>query len=296
MDISIDKNSGFCFGVVSAIKAAEDELAKHGVFYCLGDIVHNNREVERLKAMGLVMINHEQFRELKDCRVMIRAHGEPPETYRIALKNNIELVDASCPVVLRLQNQIRKGYEQALEAGGQIVILGKEGHAEVNGLVGQTGGNAIIISGVEDLDKIDFSKDIYLYSQTTMSIAGFHSTVAAIRARIGQSGGTSRIRFVANDTICRQVANRGNQVREFASQHDVLIFVSDKKSSNGTFLFEVCREVNEKSYFVTSAADLQKEWFKDIRTVGISGATSTPPWVMEEIRTAILQLGGEISH
>lgn len=293
MEISIDEKSGFCFGVVFAIKAAEEELEKRGSLYCLGDIVHNNREVERLKAKGLVMIDHEQFSKLHNCRVMIRAHGEPPETYRIALENNIELVDASCPVVLRLQNQIRIGYEESRTVNGQIVITGKEGHAEVNGLVGQTSGNAIIISGETEIDKIDFNRDIYLYSQTTMSIIGFQKTVEAIRERIRTTGSAAKVRFLSNDTICRQVSNRGAQISEFAAQHEVVVFVSDTKSSNGTYLFEVCKEVNPHSYFVTSGDDLRPEWFMGVKTVGISGATSTPPWVMEEVMRAIREFGTE---
>ena len=293
MQVEIDRNSGFCFGVVFAIKAAEAELEANGTLYCLGEIVHNSREVGRLREKGLRMINHEGFRQLKNCTVMIRAHGEPPETYRIARENNITLIDASCPVVLKLQNKIRKGYELSLQEKGQIVITGKEGHAEVNGLVGQTLGNAIIIAGPGDVDKIDYSRDIYLYSQTTMSTVEFQETLNAIHQRIQASGRASLIHFIANDTICRQVSNRAPQIREFASGFDVVIFVSDAQSSNGTYLYEVCLSANPDSHFVTSGADLQASWFKGKHTVGISGATSTPLWVMEEVRLAVLSLCGE---
>jgi 4-hydroxy-3-methylbut-2-en-1-yl diphosphate reductase len=288
MKIAIDPQSGFCFGVVFAIRAAEEELERSGELYCLGDIVHNNQEVERLFRKGLKVINHEQLRKLHDCKVLIRAHGEPPETYSIALENNIELIDASCPVVLRLQNSIRKGFEEALRDNGQIVIYGKEGHAEVNALVGQTLGNAIIINGVDDLDKLDYSKPVYLYSQTTKSTGVFRNIVDEIRKRLDRSG--HRINFITNDTICRQVSNRENQVRTFAARHDVIIFVSDKKSSNGTFLYSVCLSVNPKTYFISGINELQKEWFAGAESVGISGATSTPGWVMEEVLQAVKEM------
>ncbi len=287
MEVTIDRKSGFCFGVVSAIKAAEAELSTHGQLYCLGDIVHNNREVERLKKRGLIMIDHAEFKNLQHSRVMIRAHGEPPETYEIARRNNIELIDASCPVVLKLQQQIRKGYLNTLENGGQIVITGKEGHAEVNGLVGQTENTAIIVAGLADLNKIDFSKDVYLYSQTTMSLSGFNEIVAAIQERLSAQSPERKLCFIPHDTICRQVSSRGSQLRNFAAQHQLILFVSDTKSSNGTSLFQICHAVNPRSYFVTGPADLNPDWFCGITTVGISGATSTPPWVMEEIKTLV---------
>jgi 4-hydroxy-3-methylbut-2-en-1-yl diphosphate reductase len=288
MKVTIDPQSGFCFGVVFAIKAAEEELERSGELYCLGDIVHNNQEVDRLFRKGLKVINHEQLKHLHDCKVLIRAHGEPPETYSIALENNIELIDASCPVVLRLQNSIRKGFEEALLDGGQIVIYGKEGHAEVNALVGQTSGNAIIINGVDDLDQLDYQKPVYLYSQTTKSTGVFRNIVEEILRRLDRTG--NRINFITNDTICRQVSNRENQVRMFAVKHDVIIFVSDKKSSNGTFLYSVCLSVNPKTYFISAKNELQKEWFTGAKSVGISGATSTPGWVMEEVSRAIKEM------
>ncbi len=290
MEINIDQKSGFCFGVVFAIRAAEVELEVSGKLYCLGEIVHNIREVDRLKAKGLEMIDHEQFKKLKNCKVMIRAHGEPPETYRLALENNIDLIDASCPVVLKLQNNIRSGYELSLAGKGQIVIIGKEGHAEVNGLLGQTHGNAIVVAGAQDIDRIDFSRDIYLYSQTTMSTMGFQKTLSAIQDRIRESGKNAQVRLFTNDTICRQVSSRAPQVKEFSEKHDVIIFVSDKNSSNGTFLYQICKETNPKSYFVTLVNDLKTSWFEGVNSVGISGATSTPFWVMEEMKQAISEM------
>jgi 4-hydroxy-3-methylbut-2-en-1-yl diphosphate reductase len=290
MKVVIDPHSGFCFGVVFAIRAAELELEQSGSLYCLGDIVHNNQEVERLSSKGLLVIDHKQLTELKNCKVLIRAHGEPPETYRIALKNNIELIDASCPVVLKLQNNIRCGFEDTITDQGQIVIYGKEGHAEVNGLVGQTRGKAIIISGIPDLDKIDYKRNIFLYSQTTMSTEGFKSTVEEIHRRLDLSDSGAEVRFLPHDSICRQVSNRAPQVRDFAIQHDVIIFVSDKKSSNGTFLYSVSLSVNPQSYFISSKDELKSEWFIQAKSVGISGATSTPLWVMEEILNAIQDL------
>jgi 4-hydroxy-3-methylbut-2-en-1-yl diphosphate reductase len=290
MKITIDPQSGFCFGVVFAIKAAEEELERSGQLYCLGDIVHNNQEVERLNRKGLKVIDHKQLKDLHDCKVLIRAHGEPPETYSIALKNNIELIDASCPVVLRLQNSIRKGFEEAHNDNGQIVIYGKKGHAEVNGLVGQTIGNAVIITNESDLDKIDYHRPVYLYSQTTMSMEVFRRIVEEIRRRAGESG--NLIHFIPNDSICRQVSNREIRVKLFAAQHDVIIFVSDKKSSNGTFLYSVCLSVNTQTYFISGKNELRKEWFLNADTVGISGATSTPKWVMVEISEAITVMCG----
>lgn len=284
MKVTIDPHSGFCFGVVFAINAAEEELERPGDLYCLGDIVHNNHEVERLSKKGLIIIDHNKLKELKDCRVLIRAHGEPPDTYRVALENNIELIDASCPVVLKLQNSIRCGYETAKNDNGQIVIFGKERHAEVNGLVGQTGSNAVIINGVEDIDRIDFSKSIYLYSQTTKSTEEFRSIVNEINKRVDKD----KITFIPRDTICRQVSNRIPQIKKFASEYDVIVFVSDKKSSNGTFLFNVCMSVNKNSYFISSVDEIRKEWFINAETIGVSGATSTPRRIMEEVQIAIM--------
>ncbi|MCB0396498.1 MAG: 4-hydroxy-3-methylbut-2-enyl diphosphate reductase [Flavobacteriales bacterium] len=287
MKVNIDPNSGFCFGVVYAIEMAEDELAQSGTLYCLGDIVHNNREVERLTAKGLKIINHEELAELKDCKVLIRAHGEPPQTYEVAIRNNIELIDASCPVVLKLQHRVRNGFERSIENDGQIIIYGKEGHAEVNGLVGQTGGKAIIVTTEEDLQKVDFTKPIYLYSQTTKSTDGFYKMKKNIEERIKLAGGDGEVGFVANDTICRQVANREPHMKDFASRHDVVVFVSGKKSSNGKILYDVCKSVNPDSYFVSSEDEIQEAWFAGKERIGVCGATSTPMWLMEKVANCI---------
>ena len=280
MEVTIDANSGFCFGVVYAIQMAEDELDASGELYCLGDIVHNNMEVERLEARGLKIINHEQLKQLKDTKVLIRAHGEPPETYKIAVENNIELIDASCPVVLKLQNRIRNGYEQMHE--GQIVLYGKEGHAEVNGLVGQTNGNAIIADTIADLDKVDFTKPIRFFSQTTQPTDGYKKMKEEIEKRFKEAGNDA-LSFEANDTLCRQVSNREPQLITFSNFHNVIVFVSGKKSSNGKVLYDVCHSVNPRSYFVSTWEEIQPEWFNPEDSVGICGATSTPMWLMEEI-------------
>lgn len=290
MKIDIDSNSGFCFGVVNAIQLAEMELERNDALYCLGDIVHNSAEVERLKEKGLITIDHEQFKILKDCKVLLRAHGEPPETYQTAIKNNIQLIDASCPVVLKLQNNIKLGFDDILSKGGQVVIYGKEGHAEVNGLVGQTNGKAIVIGGMEDLNKIDFSKPINLFSQTTKSIAGFYEIQKEIKKRMISTQGTKDVEFISNDTICRQVSHREPQLREFVKKHHVVVFVSGKKSSNGRMLFEVCKDENPNTYFVSDADELQKEWFVNAETVGVCGATSTPRWLMEKVAKNIENL------
>lgn len=284
MNITIDPNSGFCFGVVFAIQMAEDELDKGESLYCLGDIVHNNREVERLEAKGLQIIDHEVLKQLKNTKVLIRAHGEPPETYKIALENNIELIDASCPVVLKLQNRIRKGYE---DTQGQIVLYGKQGHAEVNGLAGQTNGNAIVVNSVEDLNKVDFSKPIQFFSQTTQSTEGFEMMKNEIEKRIKANNSNTDLLFEANDTLCRQVSNREPQLKEFASQFDVIVFVSGKKSANGKVLFDVCKSVNSNTFFVSSEDEIELQWFQDVDSVGICGATSTPMWLMEEVAKKI---------
>jgi 4-hydroxy-3-methylbut-2-en-1-yl diphosphate reductase len=287
MRIEIDNNSGFCFGVVNAIQLAEKELENNDILYCLGDIVHNSAEVERLKSKGLSTINHEQFKKLKNCKVLLRAHGEPPETYEIAKKNNIQLIDASCPVVLKLQNNIKLGFDDFLKKGGQVVIYGKEGHAEVNGLVGQTNGQAIVIGGLNDLEKIDFSKPVNLFSQTTKSIEGFYEVQKEIKKRMIKTQGTEDIHFEANDTICRQVSHRQPQLREFVKKHDVVIFVSGKKSSNGRMLFKVSQAENPNTFFVSKESELERAWFNDVKSVGVCGATSTPRWLMEKIATEI---------
>jgi 4-hydroxy-3-methylbut-2-enyl diphosphate reductase len=286
MIINIDDKSGFCFGVVNTISKAEEELDKSGKLYCLGNIVHNNAEVERLQKKGLVTINYEEFEQLKNCKVLIRAHGEPPKTYETARKNNIELIDASCKVVLKLQSRIRKSFSEN-DNERQIVIYGKEGHAEVNGLVGQTKSKAIVIKQISDLNKIDFSKPVVLFSQTTMDIDNFAIISNEISSRMQKIFGTDEIPFIINDTICRQVANRAPHLRQFAVNNDVIIFASGKDSSNGKVLFEVCKKINANSYFVSGIPDIDKSWFKEVNSVGICGATSTPRWLMEEIAAYI---------
>lgn len=288
MKITIDDNSGFCFGVVYAIQKAEDELDEFGKLYCLGDIVHNDIEVKRLTAKGLQIINHEDLKNLKNCKVLIRAHGEPPETYKIALQNNIELIDASCPVVLKLQNRVKTAYDESLPNDAQIIIYGQEGHAEVNGLVGQTNKTATIVRYEEDLDKIDYSRPIIFFSQTTKSTAGYYKMKEMIEQRAKQVIPEATVE--ANDTICRQVSNREPQLKKFATQHDVIIFVSGIKSSNGKVLYQVCKSVNEKSYFISDENELQPQWFENVESVGICGATSTPMWLMEKVGDCILRM------
>ncbi|MEY3343792.1 MAG: hypothetical protein RL090_1476 [Bacteroidota bacterium] len=284
MNITIDHESGFCFGVVFAIQMAEAELDESGTLYCLGDIVHNNMEVDRLTKKGLKIINHDQFRELRDCKVLIRAHGEPPETYQTAIKNNIELIDASCPVVLKLQNRVRTSFEEVKENNGQVVIYGEPGHAEVNGLVGQTEGEAIIVTGEHDLDKIDYNRPVYLFSQTTKSTAGFQKIQDAIEKRVKDFRGVREVgELIANDTICRQVSNREPQLQKFAARFDVVVFVSGKKSSNGKALYEVCKKVNPNTHFISEVAEIQDSWFEGAQEIGICGATSTPMWLMEDV-------------
>ena len=284
MQVEIDENSGYCFGVEFAIQMAEDEMAEGQELYCLGDIVHNSMEVERLYNKGLRTITREELKDLKDCKVLIRAHGEPPETYQIAIENNIELVDASCPVVLKLQNRVKNAYDLAKSRDGQLVIYGKPGHAEVIGLTGQTSNEAIIITDFEDLDKIDFSRPITLYSQTTKSTKGFYSIKAEIEKRIESEGMLSVADdFNANDSICRQVSNREPHMEKFSRKHDVIIFVAGRKSSNGKALYNVCLSNNKRSYFVESEKEIDLSWIEEEDSIGICGATSTPTWLMEQV-------------
>jgi len=290
LQVTIDPHSGFCFGVVSAISAAERELKNNPELYCLGDIVHNNKEVNRLADLGLKIINHEEFGKLHDCRVLIRAHGEPPATYRIAEENHIELIDASCPIVLRLQHVIHKGHLEMKAVNGQIVIYGKAGHAEVNGLNGQTDGTAIIIAGEEDLDSVDFSRPVRLYSQTTMSVEGFAQMVEIIKNRMEAASAGKPIDFKWKDSVCRQVSNRAIFLEEFAARNDVVIFVAGKSSSNGKVLYDICKEVNARTYLASDSDDLRNEWFSHAQSVGICGATSTPRWLMEEIGQKIREI------
>ncbi|MUL27859.1 4-hydroxy-3-methylbut-2-enyl diphosphate reductase [Prevotella sp. A2879] len=330
LQIEIDNGSGFCFGVTTAIKKAEEELAKGTKLYCLGDIVHNSMEVERLTKKGLITINHEQMRDLHNVKVLLRAHGEPPETYELAKRNNIEIIDATCPVVLALQRRIKSQYEKgqypaeiSLENKGErvvtlstsrridteydeayhpssisaslstqrevgseasIVIFGKNGHAEVLGLVGQTHSHAIVIEKFEDVKSLDFNHDIYLYSQTTKSLDEFHKIIDYIQSHISPTA-----KFQSFDTICRQVANRMPNISSFAARHDLILFVAGRKSSNGKVLFHECLSVNPNSHQVESADEIDMKWFEGVQTVGICGATSTPKWLMEECRDEILR-------
>lgn len=297
MKVEVDSNSGFCFGVVTAINKAEDELSSKGQLYCLGDIVHNAREVERLQDKGLKTITHSDLENLKNVKVLLRAHGEPPKTYETAKLNNIEVIDATCPVVLQLQRRIKQTYDEGVEAeknGGQkplIVIYGKNGHAEVNGLVGQTNGEAVVIQDKDGIDYLDLNRDIILYSQTTKSIEGFKEIVEEIGRR--KKGG----KFEYYDTICRQVANRMQKMKEFAANHDVIIFVSGAKSSNGKVLFEMCKGVNPRTYLISDESQLDLSLVDGMESVGVCGATSTPLWLMEkvanEIRASFPPLGKE---
>ena len=278
LQVEIDDNSGFCFGVVYAIQMAEDILDETGQLFCLGDIVHNDEEVTRLKNKGLKIINHEEFDTLRDATVLIRAHGEPPETYKKALDNNIELIDASCPVVLKLQNRVREAYN----ADEQIIIYGKHGHAEVIGLKGQTNGDAIVIESFDELDNIELPKKVQLFSQTTKRTKNLYALRDLLKSK--------NVEVDFNDTLCRQVSNRDIQLRDFATRFDKIVFVSGKKSSNGKVLFDVCKDINPNTYFVSSKEEIQKDWFKEGDSVGICGATSTPQWQMNEVKETILSL------
>lgn len=291
-EIEIDGNSGFCFGVVTAIEKAESELERSGELACIGDIVHNASEVERLRLKGLRTVTHNELESLHDSTVLLRAHGEPPSTYEILRRNNIKVIDATCPVVLRLQRRIKADYDEGrrrVESGEAkeqplILIYGKEGHAEVNGLVGQTDGTAVVIQNAEELAGVDLDRDILLYSQTTKSLDGFRHIVEEIQRRKR----TGEFRYF--DTICRQVATRSEKMRDFASGHDVVIFVSGAKSSNGKVLCEECRKVNPRTHSVTGPAELERAWLEGAGRIGICGATSTPGWLMEDVATRIKTL------
>ncbi|MBQ5913057.1 MAG: 4-hydroxy-3-methylbut-2-enyl diphosphate reductase [Bacteroidaceae bacterium] len=287
MVIEIDEGSGFCFGVTRAIGKAEEELSNGKKLYCLGDIVHNGKECSRLQQMGLETIGHAEYNNLHDANVLLRAHGEPPSTYQKALENNIHIIDATCPVVLHLQERIRKEYLADTKHEKQIVIFGKNGHAEVLGLVGQTEGSAIVIESPEEVKRLDFTRDICLYSQTTKSLDGFRTIVEYIKEHISENA-----TFKYADTICRQVANRMPHIREFASRHDVILFVCGKKSSNGRVLFSQCLDVNARSYMIDAASEIDPDWLQNYSSVGICGATSTPKWLMEECKVRIQELFG----
>ncbi len=291
LQIEIDSGSGFCFGVTTAIQKAEEELAKGNTLYCLGDIVHNGMECERLRNMGLVTIDHNEMAHLHGVKVLLRAHGEPPETYELARRNEIEIIDATCPVVLQLQKRIKRQYDsnhltpnpcQSVALDAQIVIFGKKGHAEVLGLVGQTAGKAIVIEHFDEVKKLDFSRDIYLYSQTTKSLDEFHRIIEYIRGHISPEA-----TFKSFDTICRSVANRMPNISQFAARHDLILFVCGRKSSNGKVLFNECQRVNPNTHLIEGPNEIDAAWLDGIRTVGICGATSTPKWLMEQCRDAL---------
>ena len=282
MKVEIDPGSGFCFGVVNAIRKAEEALDSGKKLYCLGDIVHNNVELSRLSQKGLITISYDEYSELKDVTVLIRAHGEPPQTYETASKNNITLIDATCPVVLRLQRKILKEYNENRDSGNQIVIFGKQGHAEVNGLVGQTEDSALVINGIEDIEKIDFSHPVAIFSQTTQDPAKYETILEAIRSRM-----KDKSLITVNNTICRQVSNRAEELKVFARKHDVIVFVSGVKSSNGRALYDICLSKNPRTYFVSTPEEIRSDFFVKAETVGICGATSTPRWLMEKIAEVI---------
>jgi len=283
MKIEIDNGSGFCSGVTTAIKKAEEELAKGVTLYCLGDIVHNGMECERLRKLGLITINHDDMRELHDVKVLLRAHGEPPETYELARKNNIEIIDATCPVVLKLQQRIKTQYSSL--PSPQIVIFGKKGHAEVLGLVGQTHSTAIVIESFDEVERLDFSRDIYLYSQTTKSLDEYRRIIEYILEHISPDA-----IFKSFDTICRSVANRMPSISQFAAHHDLILFVCGRKSSNGKVLFNECKRINPNSHLIEDPDEIQPEWLDGKKSVGICGATSTPKWLMEQCRDAIQEM------
>ncbi|MFM7629938.1 MAG: 4-hydroxy-3-methylbut-2-enyl diphosphate reductase [Algoriphagus sp.] len=291
MQVTIDKNSGYCFGVEFAIKMAEDEMENQDTLYCLGDIVHNDMEVKRLREKGLVVIDREQLQELSNCKVLIRAHGEPPETYKLAIENNIELIDASCPVVLKLQHRVKNAFDKMERENGQIVIYGKKGHAEVIGLTGQTLEKAIVVMEDADLEKIDYQRPVTLFSQTTKSTKGFYALSEKIEKRIKEAKGElNALDFNSNDSICRQVSNREPQLQRFAQENDVILFVSGKKSSNGKALYQVCLAENPRSYFIENELEVEQDWFQKADKVGICGATSTPMWLMEQVQSYVLGL------
>lgn len=286
MEVELDRKSGFCFGVSNAVSIAEEALKKGETVYSLGPIVHNDREVERLRDLGLISVNHEQYAELKNTKVLIRAHGEPPSTYVKAAANNITIIEATCPIVKKLQSKIRDAWERAKSENGQVVIFGKAGHAEVVGLCGQTSNQAILVSSKEDLPKIDFKRPVQLFSQTTMSPEYYSELANEVRRRMSEAGTPENLLRVHN-TICGQVSNREPHLREFSRKHDIIIFVSGRDSSNGKMLYSVCREVNPDTFFVSSPEELNPSWFTGKKSAGVCGATSTPKWLIEKIYNII---------
>ena len=284
MKVEIDRKSGFCFGVINAIKSAENEVENRSQLYCLGDIVHNGEEVQRLENLGLKSISKDEFFSLKNCKVLIRAHGEPPETYEYARNNNIELIDATCPVVLTLQERVKDSYKNNLKKKGQLVIFGKKGHAEIIGLNGQTNHNAIILESKTDIEKIDPNRPVSLYSQTTKRIEDFHEIAKLVKIRVNPG-----LEVEIKDTICRQVSNRVPHLKEFVKNYDLILFVAGEKSSNGQYLFTICNEENPNSYRISRSEDISSDWFEGVKSVGICGATSTPNWLMEEVASRITE-------
>jgi len=293
--VEIDPNSGFCYGVVRAIRMAEDELQSEGMLFSLGDIVHNEPELARLNRCGMRNINHHDLQQLRNAKILIRAHGEPPETYRIASANNISIVDATCPVVLNLQKKVHRAYLETKKNNGLVVIYGKPRHAEVNGLVGQTENTAVVVHSVDEIEQIDVSRPIYLFAQTTMTIEGLQCIRSAIEQKRNEQHFSNDVPFQINDTVCRHVSNRGPQLIEFARRHDVVIFVSGTKSSNGKALYELCLKANPCTYQVTTPEDIDLKWFSGATTAGVCGATSTPRWLMEEVTGKILGLSKPFS-
>jgi len=288
MVIEVDRRSGFCFGVENAVMIAEKAVVKGEKVFSLGPIVHNDKEVERLSTLGLVSINHDEFNKLKNCKVLIRAHGEPPETYMIAEKNNITIIEATCPIVKKLQLKIKDAWLKTKEGGGQIVIFGKPGHAEVNGLLGQINNEGILVAGKNDFHKIDVTRPVYLFSQTTMSLSDYKIFADNLRSRMKENGISDPDKLlIVNNSICGQVSNREPHLKVFARKHDTIVFVSGQESSNGKMLYSICKNINPDTHFVSSIEEIDKSWFKGKKSVGICGATSTPKWLIESIRDFI---------
>ena len=288
MLVEIDTRSGFCFGVQNAVEIAEKALVNGEKVFSLGPIVHNDKEVERLSTLGLATIDHREFSNLRDCKVLIRAHGEPPETYQTAARNNITIIEATCPIVKRLQSKIKDSWMNTKRSNGQVVIFGKPGHAEVVGLLGQTNNESILVSGPGDITKIDISRPVYLFAQTTMSVREYMNFADMIREKMIERGISEPDNLLlVNKTICGQVSNREPHLISFAKKHDVIVFVSGKESSNGKILYSVCKEVNENTYFVSGLEEIDESWFKGKRSAGICGATSTPKWLIETISDRI---------
>ncbi len=290
MVVEIDPNSGFCYGVVRAIRMAENELQSGHTLFSLGDIVHNEPEVARLNHCGMRTINHHDLQTLHNVKVLIRAHGEPPETYQRAAENNISITDATCPVVLNLQKKVHRAYLESQTNNGQVVIYGKPRHAEVNGLVGQTNNTALVINSEQEIGHIDMTRPVYLFAQTTMTIEGLQRIRAAIEMKREEQHIGEEVPFKVNDTICRQVSNREPQLIEFARRHDVVIFVSGSKSSNGKALYEVCKNANPRTYMVATPNNMDIKWFTGANNAGVCGATSTPRWLMEEVAAVIAKI------